>query len=233
MGQGKSKILYKAMVLLIAFTGVSGWAQTAFDVVPGGVKPDFYAAKDFRAYVSFRFAGESDWWTSHRVLIRKGEGLTRDGRRAKCGNRFSAKLPPGAKTLPPTLRFLDRLPVLPPEASNLVFPTPDRFFYPPAPPPSMSSESPPETASALPYFGGGLLVPPGGISLRCTKTNHNPKDCKPQHPNPPPAATPEPHTALLVAIGMLLPFFVLPLWMRRKRRSRLWPSPVSQRPCSS
>lgn len=202
-------------VPLLILVSIAGWAQTPFDIVPGGVKPDYYAARDMQAYVSFRFAGESDWWTSHRVLIRKGEGLTFDGRRAKCGNKFSLKLPPGARILPPTIRFVERLPLLPPRAPDLVFPTPERFDFPPGPLPPLS-EAPSWPEAPPPYVIGGFWIAPGGL-LHCDKKNQNSKDCK-QHPKPPPAVAPEPSSGALFATGLALLLSVLTLCLRRLRR---------------
>ena len=206
---------YLITLPLLASLSVLARAQTPFDVVPGGINPDYYAPHDFEAYVSFRFAGESDWWTSHRVLIKKGEGLTRDGRRARCGNRFVSKLPPNAKTLPPTIRFVELLPVLPPRAPDLVFPTSGSFYFPPETLPPLW-ETPP-TAGIVPYLGGGFWVPPGGISLRCKDKSKNPEDCKPHHPKPPPAVTPEFSSAASFATGLMLLLVIFILYGRQRR----------------
>jgi hypothetical protein len=190
------------LILAPILAGVSAQAQTPFDIVPGGVKADYYASRDFEAYVSFRFAGESDWWTSRRVRIRRGEGLTLDGRRAKCGNRISLQLPPGAKTLPPSIHFVEKLVLLPPRAPDLVFPTPEGFYFPPELLPPVVPDYPPGTEPAPPYADIGFLIPPGGISLGCSKKNQNEERCKPHRPQPRPEATPEMSPAALIATGL-------------------------------
>jgi hypothetical protein len=78
-------------------------AEYPYSLTPGGVKADYYASHDFAAWVDLRFGGEIYW--AH-TTIRKGEGLTRDGRRARCGNHFLTALPPGAKQLPPAFNFI-------------------------------------------------------------------------------------------------------------------------------
>lgn len=180
------------------------------------------------AYVSFR-VGDNVYWTSHKVLLRKGSELISDGThlgRTRCGNRVSKtpRLPtynhePSARELNtpvvPTVAtkaFRASAPVIP-GIFKPVTSTPNAPLLPGPGPVELASTSPP---AYTPFIGGPLYpAPPGacatgaeGIGGRCT-TERN----KPPH-NTPDTPTPENGTWILFLTGAAL---LSGLAIRRKR----------------
>lgn len=171
-----------------------------------------------KAYVSFR-VGDNVYWTSHKVLLRKGSELISDGShlgRTRCGNRVSQtpRLPtynhePSARELNtpvvPTVAtnaFHAATPVIP-GLSRLITSTPNAPLFPGPGPVELASTSPPANT---PFTGTPLYpAPPGAcasntgtINGRCT-TVHG----KPPH-NTPNAPTPEDSTWALFLTGAVL-----------------------------
>ncbi|HTW25308.1 MAG TPA: PEP-CTERM sorting domain-containing protein [Candidatus Baltobacteraceae bacterium] len=166
--------------------------------------------RDHLEYVSYRMA-DHIFWTSHRLLIRKGETLITDGThtaRTRCGNQLSdhAEQPtspkqpsPAALESPANAQAPDDGAAMPPElfAGNYL---PEEFPRPGGPLLPTGGAPGGPTGSLIPpvYYpivgGGG---PPGNSTT-------------------PPVQTPEPGSFVLVAIGLAsLAAFVL-----RKRKLR-------------
>lgn len=163
-----------------------------YSLTPGGVKADYYASHDFPAWVDMRFAGEIYWV---HTTIRKGEGLTHDGRRARCGNHVRTGLPPGARKLPPVFKFL--VPIL----NN---PLPDPAYEPPAiglnPPPLVPPLlTPTPNNPGAPILTGPIPMLP--VLIPSCKQRPNSK-CKKKNPGT--APTPEPSTWVLISAGLAL-----------------------------
>lgn len=162
-----------------------------YSITPGGVKADYYASHDFPAWVDMEFAGDVYWV---HMTIHKGEGLTNDGRRARCGNHFRAQLPPGAKRLPPTFKFL--VPVLDNPLPGINDEPPAVNLNPPllAPPPLLT-----ETPNSLvpPGLFGPLPIVPVLVPTCDEKKDNN---CKKKKPSP--TSTPEASTWVLMTIGL-------------------------------
>jgi len=176
----------KVMLLCVALTSYP------YSLTPGGVKADYYASHDFPAWVDMRFAGEIYWV---HTTVHRGEGLTNDGRRARCGNHFRTELPPGAKRLPPAFKFL---------APILDNPLPELNDEPPAvslgpPQPALPSLTPrPENLAGPVLLGPDPILPM--LIPSCDNKDNNCK--KKKKPNP--TLTPEPSAWVLISIGLAL-----------------------------
>lgn len=164
--------------------------QYPYSLTPGGVKPDYYASHDFPAWVDMKFAGEIYWV---HTTIHRGEGLTNDGRRSRCGNHFRTELPPGARKLPPGFKFL--VPILDnplpglndgPPAVNLTPP----FAIPPLLGKTPNNPGNPVEIGMFPILP--VLIP------TCDDNKNNCK--KKKKPNP--TLTPEPSSWVLMMIGL-------------------------------
>lgn len=180
-----------------------------YSLTPGGVKADYYASHDFPAWVDMRFAGEVYWV---HTTIRKGEGLTNDGRRARCGNHFRTELPPGAEKLPPEFKFL--VPILESPLPGLNDGPPAISLTPPfAGPPLLTPNAP----LGAPVMIGPLPILPVLIP---TCDEHKDNKCKKK---PGPVVTPEPSAWLLVAIGLLAAVIKLGVAHVNARKRRFLP----------
>lgn len=180
------------------------------------------------AYVSFR-VGDNVYWTSHKVLLRKGSELISDGThlgRTRCGNRVSKtpRLPtynhePSARELNTpvvpmvaTKAFRASAPVIP-GISRSITSAPNAPLLPGPGPVELASTSPP---AYTPFIGGPLYPAPPvacatgaeGIGGRCTTVRN-----KPPH-NTPNTPTPENGTRVLFLTGATL---LGALAIRRKR----------------
>lgn len=163
-----------------------------YSLTPGGVKADYYASRDFPAWVDMEFAGEIYWV---HTTIHKGEGLTDDGRRARCGNHVRTELPPGAQKLPPAFKFL--VPILDNPLPGLNDEPPGLNLTPsPLNPPLLTSIPNPLDVPGLiePFPIVPILIP------TCDELKNN--NCKKKKKPSSPTATPEPSTWVLIATGL-------------------------------
>jgi hypothetical protein len=131
--------------------------------------------KDREVYVSYR-RGHAIFWTSKKLILRKGETAITDGTnlsRTRCGNRIAEK---------PSLPHSDPEPT--PVALDTPLPTPPIFpILSPAPPPGGIVPFPPVFIPIYPGGGGG---PP------------------PKHKLPPPVHVPEPDALYLLFAALPL-----------------------------
>ena len=160
-----------------------------YSLTPGGIKADYYASHDFPAWVDMKFAGEIYWV---HTTIHRGEGLTDDGRRARCGNHFRTELPPGAEKLPSAFKFL--VPILDNPLPGLNEGPPAVNLTPPFVAPPLLSKTPDHPAS--PILVGAFPVLPVLIP-GCDENKNNCKKKK----KPPTGPVPEPSTWVMMAIG--------------------------------
>jgi PEP-CTERM motif len=194
-----------------------------YSVIPGGVQSDqelrnavasdpvvaahyagFDVAKarivrldhDHAVYVSYRL-GNRVLWTKRKLNIPEGETMITDGEhmaRTRCGNRLSDSR---------------EAPVSPEEPTAEALETPlDTQLLEAYSPPSELPLTPPPTTDTNPVEDQPIFIPPifwfpaGGPS-----TPGVPVDTP-----PPPVATPEPGTLLLLSTGLFA------VWLARKRR---------------
>jgi PEP-CTERM motif len=183
-------------------------------------------------YVSFRL-GNKIFWTNKKLRIPKGEILLTDGNnyaRTRCGNRLSA-VPKGNTTPRQPAEALLSLPPFRPEE------LPQLSLAQPAPVlPFDGSQAPPFVPPALrrvdkgPESWAPLQVPPGMVPIAAppyAATPHHsvagppgPPGSPPPHVVPPPvtppvvAPVPEPGSAYLLGLGLVLALFAI------KRMSR-------------
>jgi hypothetical protein len=142
------------------------------------------------AYVSYRL-GDHIYWTSHKLLLRRGETVITDGdhtARTRCGN-LVAEVPLGPRSpREPSGRLLDMpFPVDMPLGPPLEFELPPTSEWTLGPPAFEVSPPEPEAglASVAPPFPLGFEQGGSGMSL------------------PPVVPTPEPGALLLVSAGLV------------------------------
>lgn len=171
------------------------------------------------AYVSFR-VGDNVYWTSHKVVLRKGSELISDGShygRTRCGNRISQTPRLPTYNHEPSARELNTavLPRVETQAFRATAPMGTAVGTPPTRmaallPPGPSRLIPSGPPAYTPFAGTPLYPPPpdgcgsGDTSVngRCTTVRN-----KPPHntPLPPPLSpTPENSTWLLFLTGLAL-----------------------------
>jgi len=173
-------------------------------------------------YVSYR-VGNSVYWTSHKLMLAKGEAVLTDGRsmaRVRCGNRISVSpVKPNLLAEPSVEDF--NAPVFPPSlstpylAASSIPPagfapgssiessgTPGSSFVPVAPffplpggggVGKNSAPTPPGGGGSTPPPGGGGSTPPPGGGGTPPPGGGG---------TPPPVGIPEPGTGILVLVGM-------------------------------
>jgi hypothetical protein len=158
-------------------------------------------------YVSYRIK-DRIFWTSRRVLLRRGEKVITDGvnqARARCGNRISEVPQAGSSPHEPPPEAWERPLSF---ADRTLTPVAFRFFPPsaepvPAGPEGAPAASPSETKGSAPasldlVLGGHPPAKQKGKS--CTSPVLYP-DAPCKQPKPP-ALAPEPGTVLLIATGL-------------------------------
>ena len=191
--------------------------------------------RDRLAYVSYRM-GEQVFWTSHALLLHKGETLITDGTheaRTRCGNRIAdtAQAPLSAQQ-PAVDAFEEFAPAGELEASNLPI---EGELTPPAPFSTGHPLALEHSDFARPFypFAPGAAFGPGlgnsggtgsstgtGTFLNTAGSTGSGSSTDSDTPGVPLIATPEPSTILLLGVGLGV-WFVAEKF-RRRVRNRSW-----------
>jgi hypothetical protein len=200
------------------------------DPVVAGHYADFNLAKarvvrldrDRAVYVSYRL-NDRVYWTKKTLKLLKGETVITDGvheARTRCGNRVSdTPAEPVSPQEPPA-----RVMAAPPEpvllaANEPPLEWPVTPLLPPVPGPGAPPEGGIIPPPVVPIVGGGPGSPHHPKTPPPPAPPPNPPPGPPANP-PPPVSTPEPGTAALLALGLVIVLAAARLpWIIKKRKA--------------